>query len=159
MQGKTHTVGGAAAAVIAAQVMNLGDPALVAASGAIGGIVPDICHGGSKIGRRLPILSKIINLLFGHRTFTHSLLFLLIVGGIGFYNVPGDSLNLFIGFMVGMGSHLLLDAATKNGIAFFYPLKIKVRLPFTTRTGSFIEYVVFAAITVFLVYSGWKYIG
>lgn len=121
MQGETHIVGGAAAAILAAQLMDMPNAPIVGIAGALGGIIPDICHGGSKIGRRLPILSKIINLLFGHRTFTHSLLFLLIVYCIGFYNVSPEQLHLFKGFIIGMGSHLLLDAATKNGIALFYP--------------------------------------
>lgn len=38
-------------------------------------LLPDICHMRSKIGRRLKLISFIIRLLFGHRTFTHSLIF------------------------------------------------------------------------------------
>lgn len=48
-------------------------------SGAVGALIPDICHTQSKIGRRFPILSKAVSSVFGHRTFTHSLLFLLIM--------------------------------------------------------------------------------
>ncbi|WBC28225.1 metal-dependent hydrolase [Bacillus subtilis] len=159
MQGKTHIVGGAAAAILAAQLMDMPDAPIVGVTGALGAIIPDICHGGSKIGRRLPLLSKITNLLFGHRTFTHSLLFLLIVCCIGFYNVSPERLHLFKGFVIGIGSHLLLDAATKNGIAFFYPLKRKIRLPFTISTGSVIEYLIFSALTIIIVCYGWKYFG
>lgn len=79
MTGKTHIMGGVAACVALANVTNY-DPVILTATGAAGALLPDICHGGSKIGRKLPILSKIVNLLFGHRTFTHSLLFLVIVG-------------------------------------------------------------------------------
>jgi inner membrane protein len=74
MTGKTYIMGGVAACVTLANVTHY-DPAILTAAGAAGSLLPDICHGGSKIGRKFPILSKVINVLFGHRTFTHSLLF------------------------------------------------------------------------------------
>ena len=46
----------------------------------ISSILPDICHTQSKIGRRFR-LTSFVRILFGHRTFTHSLLFII---GISF---------------------------------------------------------------------------
>ncbi|WP_394141544.1 metal-dependent hydrolase [Cytobacillus oceanisediminis] len=61
---------------------------------------------------KLPILSKVITLLFGHRTFTHILLFLVIVGAVLFMFVPVPAVS--IGVLAGMVSHYILDAATKK---------------------------------------------
>ena len=47
----------------------------------ISSLLPDICHTQSKIGRRFKLLSLIIRLMFGHRTFTHSILFISIITG------------------------------------------------------------------------------
>ena len=77
MTGKTHIIGGLAASLAFAQVTSY--PVLLVGAGVIGAVLPDICHGGSKIGRALPVVSKVINKIFGHRSFTHSLLFLVLI--------------------------------------------------------------------------------
>ncbi len=150
MTGKTHLVGGVASCMALASVTTY-DPTLLALSGAVGGLLPDICHGGSKIGRKAPVLSKVINVVFGHRTITHSLLFLLFAWILLDAFVPIKSIS--VGVLVGMISHLILDVATKNGIKLLYPLNITVRLPITTRTGGAVEHIVLIALTLFIVYS------
>jgi len=77
MTGNTHIIGGLAASLALAQFTNY-DPVLLVGAGVIGALIPDICHGGSKMGRTFPMLSKVINGIFGHRSFTHSLLFLVL---------------------------------------------------------------------------------
>ena len=156
MTGNTHIIGGLAASLAFAQVSNY-DPVLLVGAGVVGAIIPDICHGGSKIGRKFKVLSKVINTLFGHRSFTHSLLFLVLMAFLlnGFIN--NDS--IILGFLVGMASHYILDMATKNGIKLLYPLKITVRFPVTTRTGGTVEYVVFAALSLLTVYFGYGVFG
>ena len=64
MTGKTHITGGIAASLAFAQITNY-EPALLLVGGVAGALIPDICHGSSKIGRALPFLSKIINGIFG----------------------------------------------------------------------------------------------
>ncbi|MCI3987952.1 metal-dependent hydrolase, partial [Bacillus vallismortis] len=78
-------------------------PALMAASGAVGALIPDICHTHSKIGRRFPILAKVVSSVFGHRTFTHILLFLLIMFFITATNIPDK--NISTGLRIGIASH------------------------------------------------------
>ncbi|CAK6481421.1 metal-dependent hydrolase [Peribacillus castrilensis] len=151
MTGKTHIMGGVAICVALASITNY-DPILLTAAGAAGGLIPDICHRGSKIGRKFPILSKVISVLFGHRTFTHSLLFLVIVGVLLSMFVPIQAVQ--VGVLVGMVSHLILDAATKNGIKLLYPSKKTVRLPFTTTTGGTVEYIILIGLTMIVVYFG-----
>lgn len=50
MTGKTHIMGGIASCTAAAYYYGF-DPVLMAASGAVGALIPDICHTQSKIGR------------------------------------------------------------------------------------------------------------
>lgn len=64
MQGNTHIVGGITASLAFAQISN-DNPLVLVGAGVIGALLPDICHGGSKIGRKLPIISKMVNSLFG----------------------------------------------------------------------------------------------
>lgn len=151
MTGKTHLVGGVASSVALASISAL-EPTVLIATGAVGGLLPDICHGGSKIGRKMPILSKIINTIFGHRTFTHSLLFLVLVWILLEFFVSIEAVKW--GVLVGMISHFILDAATQNGIKLLYPWKITVRFPVTTRTGGVVEYGVLAVLTLITVYFG-----
>lgn len=152
MTGKTHITGGIAASLAFAQITNY-DPVILLCTGTIGALLPDICHGGSKMGRTFPALSKIVNTLFGHRTFTHSLLFLVLIG------VLLDALSaneaVTAGILVGMASHYILDMATKNGIKLLFPLRITVRFPVTATTGGMSEYAVFAVLSVLAVYYGY----
>lgn len=152
MTGKTHIIGGIAASLAFAQITHY-DPVILLCAGTLGALLPDICHGGSKIGRSFPVLSKIINVLFGHRTFTHSLLFLVLAGIL--LNALGVNEAAGAGILVGMVSHLLLDMATKNGIKLFFPLKITIRFPITATTGGAAEYAVFSALSLLVVYFGY----
>jgi inner membrane protein len=156
MTGKTHIIGGLAASLAFAQVTSY-DPVLLVGAGVIGAIIPDICHGGSKVGRAFPVVSKVINVLFGHRSFTHSLLFLVIMAFLMNSFVTNESVTA--GVLVGMASHLVLDMATRNGIKLLFPLKIRVRFPLTTRTGGTVEYMVLAALSLLSVYFGYEAFG
>ncbi|UOQ84102.1 metal-dependent hydrolase [Gracilibacillus salinarum] len=151
MTGKTHLMGGIATATVVATYTEY-DPVLFIAAGAIGGLIPDICHGGSKIGRRFPLLSKIINSIFGHRTFTHSLLFIVVMRFVLTMFITNQS--IIMGVLAGMVSHFVLDAMTKNGIKLFYPVNITVRFPVTTRTGGAVEHVVLLVLTIVTIYYG-----
>ena len=156
MTGKTHIIGGLAASLAFAQVTNY-DPVLLVGAGVIGAMIPDICHGGSKVGRAFPVVSKVINVLFGHRSFTHSLLFLVLMAILMNSFVTIESVTA--GILVGMASHLVLDMATRNGIKLLYPLKIRVRFPLTTRTGGAVESMVLAALSLLSVYFGYEAFG
>jgi len=155
MTGKTHLIAGLAAGEAAQYLAGYypGDPFFLGACLA-GAIIPDICHSGSKIGRKLPFLSRIISLLFGHRTVTHSLFFMILAGlAASFFSIsPG----IRLGLLVGIGSHLLLDAATPQGVSLLWPLPWKVRLPVRTRTGGAAEHGFFVIIVVAALFMGWS---
>jgi len=152
MTGKTHIIGGLAASLAFAQVSNY-DPVILTGAGVIGALVPDICHGGSKIGRTFPVVSKVISKVFGHRSFTHSFLFLFLMGVL--LNTYVSNEAVVAGILVGMVSHMILDMATKNGIKLLFPFKVRVRFPLTTRTGGAVESVVFSALSLLSVYFGY----
>ncbi|WP_107948111.1 metal-dependent hydrolase [Lysinibacillus parviboronicapiens] len=156
MQGNTHIVGGITASLAFAQISN-DNPFVLVGAGIVGALLPDICHGGSKIGRTFPIISKIVNKLFGHRSFTHSLLFLLLVMTMLHSFIPYDAITA--GILVGMVSHILLDMGTKQGVKLFFPIKIPVRFPLTTKTGGKVEQVVLALLSGLSLYFGYEIIS
>src|SRR5699024_5208634 len=153
MTGMTHIIGGIASSLAFAQFTEL-DPVIMVGAGIIGSLVPDICHGGSRMGRALPIISKLINLIIGHSSFTHSLLHLVILSFqmnrvlqcVGYEN----------GLMIGMISHLALDMMTRSGIQLFFPISFKVRFPVTIRTGSLAENLIFSTLALISFYFGWQ---
>ena len=153
MLGNTHIVGGITASLAFSQFSNE-NPFVLVGAGVIGALLPDICHGGSKIGRMFPVSSKIVNKLFGHRSFTHSLLFLLLIAVFMDTFVPHRSLT--IGILLGIASHLILDMGTKKGIKLFFPIKISVRFPLTIKTGSKVEQVIFALLCMLSLYFGYE---
>lgn len=153
MTGNTHIVGGIAASLAYAQFSNH-DPIMMLGAGVVGALLPDICHSGSKIGRKLPLFSKLINRVFGHRTFTHSLLFLVIVAVLLNAFIPSEALKA--GFLVGMASHYVLDMATKKGVKLLFPLSMTVRFPITMKTGSKMERIVFSILALLAFYFGYE---
>ncbi|WP_100372587.1 metal-dependent hydrolase [Bacillus sp. FJAT-45037] len=150
MTGKTHLVGGVALCM-AADSLWLGQNGtpLYYVAGMAGALLPDICHIHSKIGRRLPLLSRVISKVFGHRTITHSLLILAVTAFIFSLFFP-DYLMVRNGLLIGMVSHILLDAMTVRGIRLFYPLNWRIRLPFFIRTGGGIERVILLALSIYV---------
>lgn len=153
MRGNTHILGGITASLAYAQVTDH-DPIIMVGAGIVGALLPDICHGGSKIGRKLPMMSKVINTFFGHRTFTHSLLFLVIVASVLNSFIPNDAVKA--GLLVGMVSHYVLDMATRQGIKLFFPLSMTVRFPVTTKTGSKVENIVFSVLALLSFYFAYQ---
>jgi len=98
----------------------------------IGGLLPDIDHPKSKFGRKIQPVSTMIFAMFGHRTFTHSLLFIAIIG----LTISVLNISLGTGLIVGMTSHIILDLITPNtnGVAFLYPFNKKRIKPHHTST-------------------------
>ncbi|MBB6449153.1 inner membrane protein [Geomicrobium halophilum] len=147
MKAGTHLVGALAAASASdmlapgSLISNGGwgwETGVFFAASLIGGLLPDICHPQSKAGRRVPISSRIIRRIFGHRTFTHSLIFLILVAVLTGL-IPGTAGEMFqSGVFIGMVSHYILDMLTSRGIKLFYPVDVTIRSPFHTRTGSWL---------------------
>lgn len=100
---------------------------------------PDIDSDKSKIGRKFPIVSKLINLFFGHRGIFHSIFPPLILLFIFWYfNLFYIGLAIFIGYL----THLIADSITIEGINFLYPFS-NFRIKGLIRTGSLVESLLF----------------
>ncbi|MCH8003535.1 MAG: metal-dependent hydrolase [Nanoarchaeota archaeon] len=108
-------------------------------------IFPDIDERKSKIGRKNKTLSTIINFIFGHRGFFHSIYIPLIFYFI-FYYINNE---IGIAILVGYFSHLFMDAITKNGIRPLYPI-INKKINGPIKTNSILEKILFLVI-IFLI--------
>tara|TARA_Y100000034_G_scaffold118335_1_gene158886 strand:- start:386 stop:868 length:483 start_codon:yes stop_codon:yes gene_type:complete len=92
-------------------------------------ILLDIDEKHSKIGYKTRPLSNIIQFIFKHRGFIHSIFFIAIIS----FLINTFFGNYYIPFLIGSGSHILLDALTPRGIRLFYPFQFKMSFFFKTR--------------------------
>lgn len=133
MRGATHLVAGLAVASL------WPEPTLAIAAGvAVGSILPDIDHPYSIVGRRVPILPR----LLPHRTITHGLLFALVCG------------VLYLPLGVGVLLHLLLDALNPAGVPLLWPRATKYHIPYIhlVRSGGKIDYLLGVILWAFIVW-------
>lgn len=107
-------------------------------------LLPDIDHPQSKIGRKVKPISWLINNLFGHRGFFHSIWPVLILYIVFVYLLGWGlaGLGLCIGFM----SHLVSDSLTLEGVNFGHPFK--ARVSGFIRTGGISEWIFFAIVLI-----------
>ena len=94
---------------------------------AIGGLLPDLDHPESVLGRRVPFISAPLARTFGHRGMTHSLfavsiLLVALVVITTMYAWVGVSW-LVPPLIVGYLSHILGDSMTPSGVPLFWPRK------------------------------------
>src|SRR5699024_2136952 len=128
MKGKTHGIGGLTAGLSVAY-FTYTDPIILGSASVVGSLIPDICHSGSRLGRNLPVLSRLIYFVFRHRSFTYSLVFLILTAFVGDSFCPNAAPQ--IGLLAGMISHYILDIGTKSGLQSFSPIDFKVKFPIT----------------------------
>ena len=87
-------------------------------------LLPDIDTTKTVIGKSFYPIAKIINRKFGHRTITHSLLFILFVLAIfkalDYFNLLADPDYTMIAVFAVL-SHIVLDMFTLSGVPFLYP--------------------------------------
>ncbi len=109
---------------------------------------PDIDHARSKINTNFPPF-KIFSLLFRHRGITHSIFTAIVLASISYFYL---NLDISLGVFIGLISHILGDAITKNGVAPLYPLTtFKIRGFITT--GSLFEKIILYGIVVGIIYT------
>ena len=94
---------------------------------AMGGLLPDLDHPESVLGRRIPLISIPLARTFGHRGMTHSLLAVavLMIALVFLTTMAGwTTLTwLVLPIIVGYLSHILGDAMTPSGVPLFWPKK------------------------------------
>lgn len=124
MKFQTHIVGGVILGLFCSYSLDYPTASTVIYYGGIitGSLLPDIDHPKSYIGKKIRPISKSLNKLFGHRTFTHSLFTVIIFLEIS-RNTQYHPLS--VGLTLGIISHILLDLITPQGVALFYPLSKK----------------------------------
>jgi inner membrane protein len=132
----------------------------------VGSLLPDLDQASNRLWDLLPagnLMGKIFRRLFlSHRTISHSL-----VGFFLFYKVfefvlpkllNPEYVNIqlvFVSIMIGLASHLVGDAVTREGIPLFFPIKWKFGFPPISAlrfvTGSWFEnLVVLPGIAVYI---------
>ncbi len=85
----------------------------------IAALIPDIDAETSKLGRKIKPISQ----SFKHRGFFHSILFGLLATGIFYYANSG----LYLEFLIGYFSHILLDLFNYKTVQLLWPFKIKTK--------------------------------
>lgn len=131
----------------------------------IGALIPDLDQSTSQIWKNIrggSSLGVLISpLLGGHRFISHSILGILIFGFLFKFllNMIGsfvlvDMNIVWITFMIGFISHLVMDTFTKEGIAWFFPIPWRIGIPplsfLRVKTGGWIEKVIVFPGLVFL---------
>ncbi|WP_067729908.1 metal-dependent hydrolase [Oceanobacillus damuensis] len=85
--------------------------------GGLAGVIPDMDEHKSKFGRLLYPISYPLNKLVGHRSLTHSLLFVFMVGMIFW---PFSDFWFCASLMAGIIAHIVGDMLTGK-VKLFYP--------------------------------------
>ncbi|MBN8207817.1 metal-dependent hydrolase [Bacillus sp. NTK071] len=160
MEGKTHAIGGICLGIASQSyyiTQSLDAPQIMLYYGAclLGSLLPDVCHPGSWTGRRAKVLSKGISRYFGHRTITHSILFVVLIYWLTSTFAFQDNELIQTGLLIGFVSHLILDAMTVRGIQLFYPIPLRVRFPVYMKTASKAEGLISSILVIsaiFLIY-------
>ena len=164
MDGRTHTFGGACAGLICADLLlgsnlsleTLAITGAMTSVGALGGIFCDIDTRTSKISKKLPITSFILNFFVKHRGITHTYIPYVIATIVLFfpasilsfilsgitnlinYSILAIYILLALAFLCGVTSHFILDMITTEGVPILYPIyKKKISIArFTEKKNS-----------------------
>lgn len=126
--------------------------------GAFFSILPDIDNPRAFIGRLFFFISGPLDRKFGHRTLTHSFLFMMLLSISTYllFYIFSRSLteyfSLSFTILLAYFSHLFFDSMTKQGILAYYPSRLwgvfPARASWRIRTGSKTELLFFAVFTI-----------
>lgn len=174
MTGRTHDVAALAALTIWVVAVpqapiTLGTLFAALLANQIGGIVPDIDQPTAPFWRNLPVgryFGKVFGALVGgHRFLLHSLLGLFVMAGAALFLlrflhpiIPTiDLYVVWVAFVLGMFSHLVMDSCTKEGVPWLLPIPHKFGFPpvraWRVTTGKKLEgLVVLPGLVVLLVW-------
>lgn len=150
MRGYSHLIDGTFIGVVVPCYLNMDLAPSFAFCGAcmLGSLLPDIDLPTSTLGRIVPLFSRVVNKVFGHRGFIHTPLFILIMFALLHFYSPRLYDNALVyntiayGILCGRICHLILDACTINGIMFLYPFVRKRFSLLPMKSGSNREYLV-----------------
>jgi len=140
----THLAFGLLASLMSIEFFNINNRLIFILIALFFSIFPDIDETKSKMGKKYRLTSKVINSVFGHRGFFHSIYMPLSLYAV-FYNV---NVEVGIAILVGYLSHLLMDAITKHGIRPLYPI-VNKKINGFVKTNSLLEKILFLIILFF----------
>lgn len=150
MQFRTHISTSLCMGIGVVAITNV-EPTLGFLSGVvIGSLMPDLDEPKSYLGRRSLGISFILNKMFGHRGFTHSLSasFLLFILYFIFSN------DFVLGMSFGYLFHIIGDFFSKSGVPLLLPFNRKrFKIPIYKTSGSS-EVVIFSFSLLLLSYLG-----
>lgn len=111
--------------------------ALILLSFSLGSVLPDIDSEDSTIGKYIKPISRMIP----HRTITHTIWAVLLIGGAAWFF---QSIYLFA-LAVGYAVHIAEDSFSEQGIRWFYPIPSmrSKRFRLAYETGGFAESIMF----------------
>ena len=135
----------------------------------IGSLLPDVEESNSLVGRQFPILSDWLNKKIGHRTYTHNILFYLVIFVFAYYQSLTSSQFIYIfliGFSLGSILHSLEDCLTNGGVSGamrpllnnFVILKEKYRFNTDSVFENYIYYPIVSIILIAEIFFSAKYI-
>lgn len=159
MLGATHALGGllAAEGLICLKHLPLSEAPLILGASVFGALLPDIDHPNSLLGRRAPVVSDAVGLVFGHRGFTHSLVFagavFLLAALLRARYAAWLPVSALYGLGIGILSHLAFDMLNPSPVPLLWPLPKELRLPLPgIPTGGFFETVFRLAVSAAAVF-------
>lgn len=163
MLWRTHVLAGASAGLlIAGHGADLKTMSISAGVAGIGALLPDIDSPHSKLGRKVPILPKLLTITVGHRGLLHSVPGVIIVSLLMASVAKMFLVNPFPGLlllvMTGYLSHIVMDTFTNSGCPLLWPLPVHIRVPLV-HTGSLAEkLIIFPATGVLFAWLAWPVI-
>lgn len=142
MMGRQHVSSGVMAGALVAYVAKL-DPGQATAFitiTSVSSLLPDIDHPGAMLPRLLGwpgrMVAAIINAVFGHRTLTHSVLGIGLLGA-GMAFIPRLPEHCYWAVILGCVVHVLGDMLTVSGVPLFWPTGRDYRIGWMRAGGEF----------------------
>lgn len=145
MEWTTHALSGVAVGYIA-----LGDWKYALISG-VAAVLPDLDEPKSKFGKPFFFISLPVNKMFGHRTLTHSLLFVIIAGAVGLIFSPSIAYSIVLGLL----AHIAGDMLTGK-VQLLYPINESFGIRVSRLNYLIIDRVARLFILFFIVYITYK---
>lgn len=120
--------------------------------GAVASMIPDLDEPKSKVGRPLFFISLPLNQLVGHRTLTHSLLFVFLMTAFIFPFSP-----LVAGAtMAGLTAHIIGDMLTGRVQLFFPFQKTFVGIKVSRFGYTLIDFMTRVFLSIIVIFAIWK---
>lgn len=178
MTGRTHDLAAFTALTVTLATQPLHHMTLATAivaftANMIGGLAPDIDQPTADLYHRIRggsfVSHLIAPMLGGHRFLSHSLLGLFLFGWLTRTILGWMSAVLIVdmnivwwSFMIGFGSHLIMDTVTREGVPWLFPLPVHLGVPpfkaLRMKTGGFLEkFIVFPALVSVNIYIYYLY--